>query len=178
MPLIRPRMLGFKRSHIECPQDICAHPCPDSTQQQHLLSDLQKMVVTALVLFKLGYYNALYINMQQRLLNKLHVLLNAVVRMLLGIPKYLSASQALVQLHWHLIRKHIDFKALCIALKAMYDSGPEYLKRNFTWYIPSRMLRSSSAYNLVIATFKRSHWGSRSFVHCTAKLYHHRALSI
>lgn len=79
--------------------------------------DLQKLVVIALVLSKLDYCNALYINLQQRLTNKLKVLQRAAPRRLLRIPKHHSGSQALAQLHWLPIRNTLILNHFALLLK-------------------------------------------------------------
>lgn len=118
--------------------------------------------ITDLILSKLDYCNALYINLQKRLLNKLQILQNAAARLLAGIPKCQSISQALVQFHWLAVYKHIDFKALCTAFKALHRKSPVDLQKKFIWYTPPRALHSVSAHSLVTPKSRRARWGVKT----------------
>lgn len=106
--------------------------------------NLQKTVVTSLVLTKIDYRNGLYL-IAHHVLNKLKTLQNAAARLLLKIPKYLSASTSIRTLHWLPVTQRILFKSLCIVYKVLHDQGPTFFKIFFFWYMPVRPLCSATA---------------------------------
>lgn len=85
--------------------------------------ELQKAVVTALILSQIDYCIGLFLNIQSRFLNKMQVLQNAAAHLLLAISKHQSVARALPILHWLPVKRRIKFKALCIAFKALHGLG-------------------------------------------------------
>lgn len=123
-----------------------------------------KTVVTALVMSRLDYCNGLYLNAQRQHINRLQLVQNAAARLLTGIPKFVSVKKELRQLHWLPVRHRIRFKALCTTFKALNNTGPDFLKHKFQWYLPKRTLRSAEAKLIQVPSFKKASWGGRSFV--------------
>lgn len=93
------------------------------------------MVISSLVLSRIDYANALFVNIRKKSLNELQILQNAAVRLLLGIPKKELVLASLPLFHWLPIEKRINFKALCTAFRALHGEGPDFIRQNVRWYI-------------------------------------------
>jgi hypothetical protein len=53
---------------------------------------------------------------------------NMCAKMVLGLNKFDSATEALYSLHWLPIRARIEFKTICICHQCIHGNAPEYLK--------------------------------------------------
>lgn len=144
----------------------------------YLPAECQKTVILALAISKLDYCNGLYLSIQEGLLNKLQLLHNAAARLLSGIPKYAAISNEIKKLHWLPVRKRIQFKALCIVHRALHGIGPCYLKKSFTWYSPSRLLRSASARVVLVPRIRKANWGGKRFAIVAARAWNHLPSSL
>lgn len=140
--------------------------------------DLQKTVMMALIASKMDYCNALYLGTSKCLIKKLQSLQNATARTLLNIPKFKSVSHLLRGLHWLPVQKRISFKALCLMHKALHKTGPSYFQERFSWYTPSRNLRSSSAFMVMVPRIKRVNWGGRTLPYLGGKLWNSLPLAL
>lgn len=134
--------------------------------------------MSTLILSKADYCNGLLLNGQERVLHKLQLVQNSAARILSGTPKHKSISSVIRQLHWLPIRSRVKFKALCIAYKAINNTGSQFLTKALCPYTPNRHLRSSKALLLAVPRTKKSSWGDRSFTVATAVLWNTLPVSI
>ena len=96
---------------------------------RYLDQSIKLMMVKQLVISKLDYCNALYINLKKTLLNKLKSILNGAVRFIYNIydrstnlvPYYKKA-------HILLIDQRIFFKVCLLTHKAVHGLSPDYIK--------------------------------------------------
>lgn len=98
--------------------------------------------------------------------------------MLTNTPKFVSVRNGLRFLHWLPIKQRIVFKALCTVFKALMDSGSDFLKSRFKWYVPARSLRSLTARQVTVPIAKTANWGDRSFSLGAAKAWNSLPLQL
>ena len=79
---------------------------------------------------------------------------NAAARLILGIKKREHITPGLIQLHWLPVQERILFKVLLLAYKALHDSGPAYLKELLSFQVPTRELRFSTDYYLLLPVYE------------------------
>lgn len=115
-----------------------------------------KTLMSTLILSKLDYCNGLFLNAQEKVMNKLQIVQNSAARILSGTPKRISISPVIRDLHWLPVRTRIKFKALCIAYKALNNIGPQFLKSALCPYNPIRALRSARAHLLSVPRTKKT----------------------
>lgn len=127
-----------------------------------LPNEAREMVTRALILSRLDYSNALYIGLPAYLMMKLQVVQNAAARTLLGRPGRSSAYKCQRELHWLPVRHRVVFKALTLAHGALYKTGPLYLRKRFTFYVPSRDLRSAGKGFVAVPRYRLSRVGGSS----------------
>ena len=89
-----------------------------------------RTLVSALILSKLDYCNALYYNIDSNEINKLQAVQNAAVRLVYGRFKYDRApiSPLFIELHWLRIKERIVFKICFVIHKCIWALAPESLK--------------------------------------------------
>lgn len=139
--------------------------------------ELRKSVVVALLLSQLDYCNALLIGIDKAQRLKLQSIQNAAARLLLNIPRGHSTSAAIRSLHWLPIQQRAEFKALCLVHKALFGGVAADFRNFFSWYIPTRNLRSSDAGFICISKICKARWGGRSLSHFTDKLWNQLPIS-
>lgn len=127
-----------------------------------LLRAAKETVISALILSRLDYANALYVGIPGYLLKKLQVIQNAAARLLLDMPSRSSVSHHLCSLQWLPVAVRVKFKSLVIAHRALYGQGPTYLQKRFSFYAPLRQLRSSSQLLALVPRFKCQRLGGSS----------------
>lgn len=120
-------------------------------------------VVTALILSRLDYGNAVYIGLPDKLLGKLQVVMNDAARLIHKSPRRAHANPLLQRLHWLPIKQRVEFKGLCIAHKSQFGEAPKYIKDRLRPYVPGRTLRSSDSCLLTCPRFNRTTLGGRAF---------------
>ena len=77
-------------------------------------------------------------------------------KLVLGLNKYDSATEALYTLHWLPIRARIEYKVICICHQCIHGNAPEYLKCLLQKVIIPRSLRNSSKRDMdLIIPFNR-----------------------
>jgi len=96
-----------------------------------LTPDLKKTLVRSFILSRLDYCNALYIGINQVVLNKLQTILNASARFALGIygpnRQFHSSNELLSELHFLPMKYRVLFKVALLAYKCVTGIAP-YLK--------------------------------------------------
>ena len=106
-------------AHLHLPWIAQLHSCLDV--------GILTTLVHALIVLRLDYCNALYMGLPLRLMRKLQMVQNVVVRLLTGVRKHQHISPTLAALHWLPVHFHIYFKVLMLTYKALNGLGPQYL---------------------------------------------------
>ena len=122
-------------------------------------------LVSALILSKLDYCNALYYSISSNEIKKLQSVQNAAVRLVYGRFKHDRApiSHLFQEMHWLKIKERIVFKICLVVHKCIWLLAPESLKSHIT-------ISNTRTYKL---TEKRyfSVYGERAFSRAGPKLW-------
>ena len=84
-------------------------------------------LVSALILSRLDYCNAVLAGLPASTLAPLQRVLNAAARLVLELGPRDHVSAALHELHWLPIRKRIDYKLCLLAHNVRIGHAPEYM---------------------------------------------------
>ena len=123
------------------------------------------ILVTALILSKLDYCNALYYKLGCEHINKLQSVQNAAIRLIFGRFKFdrKPISDLFMKVHWLKIRERIVFKICLIVHKCIWTTAPESLKS-------MTVIANTRTYMLTEKKF-RSAYGERAFSRSGPKLW-------
>ncbi len=100
-----------------------------------------QLLVQALVLSRLDYYNALLAGLPANSIKHLQLIQNAAARLIFNELKRMHVTPLFINLHWLPIAAQcIKFKALLFAYKTTTGSAPLYLNSLLQTYVPSRSL--------------------------------------
>lgn len=97
---------------------------------------------TAVVTSTADYCNTLYVGLPLKMAWKLQLVQNAAAYVIAGARWLNSVRPLLRLLHWLLLCFQTEFKVLVFTFKALYGSGPGYLRDYLRPYNPIRHLRS------------------------------------
>ncbi len=112
-----------------------------------------QLLVQALVISRLDYCNALLAGLPSNTIKPLQMIQNAAARLVFSEPKRAHVTPLFISLHWLPVAARIKFKTLMLAYRTATGSAPAYFHSLIAIYIPSRSLRSSSEWRLVVPTF-------------------------
>lgn len=146
-----------------------------------LTLDAAKTAAVTLVGSKLDYCNSLLQGINKDQIKRLQVAQNSAARVVTRMKKRDHISPTLRQLHWLPVEQRIQHKVLSFAFQAVHNSAPEYLNELISWYVPTRVLRSSSQKLLSIPSkgdARRKTYGERSFSFTGPSLWEHIPLSL
>ncbi len=109
-----------------------------------------QLLVQALVLSRLDYYNALFARLPASSIKPLKLIQNAPARLIFNEPKRTHVTPLFINLYWLPIAAPIKFKALMFAYKTTTGSAALYLNSLLQTYMPSRSLRSASERQIIV----------------------------
>ena len=95
--------------------------------RRQLGRDVTARLVSALVLSRLDYCNAILVGLPQTTLSSLQRVLHAAARMVLNLRPCDHVTPALLELHWLPIAERIDFKLCLLVHKALVGHAPQYI---------------------------------------------------
>ncbi len=122
-----------------------------------------QILVQALVISRLDYWNALLAGLPSNTIKPLQMIQNAAARLVFNEPKIAHVTPLFVSLHWLPVAARIQFKTLMLAYRTTTGSAPTYFHSLLRIYIPSRSLRSASERRLVVPSQRGSKSLSRTF---------------
>ncbi len=122
-----------------------------------------QLLVQALVISRLDYYNALLAGLPSNTIKPLQMIQNAATRLVFNEPKRAHFTPLFVSLHWLPVAARIQFKTLMLAYRTTAGPAPTDLYSLLRIYIPSRSLRSASERRLVVPSQRVSKSLSRTF---------------
>ena len=148
--------------------------------RQFLDLNSTKSLVQALIISRLDYCNSLYVNLPQRLLQKLQYAQNTAARLIMRKSKRCRITPVLKHLHWLPIASRIKFKLLVLTYKCLINRAPQYLKLLLTPFVSTRVLRSNQANinTLFVPTYKKRKHGGRAFLNIAPRLWNLLPLTI
>ena len=129
----------------------------------YLDEDTARTVAQALVTSTLDYGNSLLYGISEKLIHKLQVFQNAVVRVVKRLKKYDHITEARKELHWLPVKERIIHKLLTITWKALHNMAPDYLQDLLVIRNTGRSLRSSKALVLEVPKSQNKNGGDRAF---------------
>jgi len=95
--------------------------------RRQLGRDVTARLVSALVLSRLDYCNAILVGLPQTTLSSLQRVLHAAARMVLNLRPCDHVTPALLELHRLLITERIDFKLCLLVHEALVVHAPQYI---------------------------------------------------
>ncbi len=122
-----------------------------------------QLLVQALVIYRLDYYNALLAGLSSNTIKPLQMIQNSAARLVFNEPKRVHVAPLCISLHWLPVAARIKFKTLMLAYRTTTGSAPAYFHSLLRIYIPSRSLRSASERRLVMPSQRGSKSLSRTF---------------
>ena len=93
---------------------------------------------------RLDFCNSLYYGLPNRLIKKHQIVQNAAARLISLSRKHDHVTPLLKELHWLPVEYRIQFKILFSTFKCINNTAHVYLQDLVRFYIPKRLLRSSS----------------------------------
>ena len=136
------------------------------TIRSALTQDVLRDAVYALILSRLDYCNALYINYPTCELHRLQMLINTAARVVSGRSKFDHITDFVRnELHWLPVAQRVQFKVSILVYKAIHGLAPKYLSDMIvkSTLVPRcRDLRSSARVQLIPAPHRR-HFAERAF---------------
>lgn len=131
--------------------------------RKYLTPDTAKSIVHAMIISRIDYCNALYINMPDSHIEPLEKVLREAARLVTQTPRYERITPVMRSLHWLPVKYRIKFKVLLLVYKALNGLAPSYIRDMLKLYVPSRKLRSSDQNILEEPRYKLKSAGFRSF---------------
>ena len=151
-------------NHIHQVAKICRFHIHSIWKIRDYLSEATtKSIVHSVIISRLDYCNALYINIPVKLRDVLQKIMNEAARLITRTSRYDHITKTLIYLHWLPIKERIQFKVLVTTFKALHNLAPTYISELLNQHVPSRSLRSSSKCLLHEPPFNLQTAGYRSF---------------
>ena len=137
--------------------------------RRSLTTDTAHSLVRALVHSRLDYCNGVLAGMFQYQIDRLQSVLRAAARLVLGLPKWASVSDAMHdKLHWLPFPERVEFKLCSVVYKCLHESAPRYLSQYCipVASLPGRShLRSAASGDLFVPATSTKTIGPRGFFH-------------
>jgi len=154
------------RNHISRVSRICFYHLRRLRPiRRQLGRQVTQRLVSAFVLSRIDYCNALLAGLPASTLAPLQRCQNAAARLVMNLKSSDHITPALIELHWLPIKYRIIYKLCLLVYKSLSITAPAYLKELFVPLssIPARSsLRSSSSTDLLIPA-TRLQFGERAF---------------
>ena len=159
------------QSSFWCRQALISGPCDFELRRigsirSLLTTEATATLVSAFILSRLDYCNALLSGCPRSLILRLQKVQNNAARLILRISKREHISPHLASLHWLPIDSRIKYKLACICYNSLSTNSPPYLSDLLTVYTASRQLRSCSDNSVLRRPSVRTvFYGQRSFAY-------------
>ena len=147
--------------------------CRLRSLRRQLGRDVTARLVSALVLSRLDYCNAIFVGQSQTTLSSLQRVLHAAARMVLNLRPRDHVTPALLELHWLPIAERINFKLCLLVHKALVGHAPQYIADLITPVadLPSRVsLRTALSGDLYVPRTCRK-FGDRAFAIAAPRMW-------
>jgi hypothetical protein len=154
------------KQHVNKIASVCFFHLRRLRQLRRLLGpDVMKMLVSAFILSRLDYCNAVLAGLPKSTTDILQRVQNAAARLVLGLRPQDSADGALKQLHWMPIRYRIKYK-LCVLMHGVtVHQSPSYITDivTATSDIPTKAKLRSATNGSFAVPRTRTEFGKRAF---------------
>ena len=148
-----------------------------SKVRRYLTVDAARSLISAYVVSRMDYCNALLIELPAYLIKKIQRVQNYAARVINRTSWRDSISRQLKELHWLPVKERINYKVLLFVYKALNNLAPNYLRRLLKYRNINRTLRSSHQQYLTIKRHK-TRYGARAFSYIGPKLWNQLPLQL
>ena len=151
-------------AHVTDVVAYCYKLLGDVGRIRNLLSIKQtELLVHAVVSSRLDYCNVLLLGVNKDVIQMFQKVQNAGARLVARIPKFKSARNTLIDLHWLRVEARVIFKLLLFVFKCVNGQAPSTISDLITVKNPETVLLKES--NL------QTKYGRRSFSYCAPKYW-------
>ena len=142
-----------------------------SSIRHYLTVDATKTLVSACILSRLDYCNALLAGCPYKDIKSFQQVQNSAARLVFKAKKSQHVTPLLKELHWLPIEQRITYKISCLCFNIISGTAPVYLSELLHVYVPSRPLRSFADDRIfrIPALPNRQRHGGRAFSHSAAQ---------
>jgi len=133
-----------------------------------------QLLVVALVVSRLDYFNSLLINLPASLIQRLQSVQNAAARLIFNMRQSEHITNALISLHWLRVPEQIVFKVATLTFRALHGMALPYVTSQFTRVADMsnwRRLQSASSNQFDVPSCCLPTVGSRAFPIAGAKVW-------
>ena len=120
-------------------------------------------LANALFFSHMDYANSLFINLPKSTLHPFQRIQNMTARIILGVSKFSSARQALMELHFLPVSVRCEYKLLVLVFKCIHNLAPKYLCDLITIKSYCYRTRSSQSLLLEVPFTRHKSFADRSF---------------
>ena len=149
-----------------------------SAIRKYLDQQSAKKAVQAFVTSTLDYGNSLLYGLPKNQLEKLQLVQNSAVRIIMGVRKFDHITHLRRELHWLPVADRISFKILVLTWKCLHDQAPNYLSSLVHEKSQKRRLRSSDQGLLATPRSKLVTCGDRTFSKAAPVLWNALSLKL
>ena len=143
-----------------------------SSIRHYLTVDVTKTLVSAFVLSRLDYGNALLANCPKNLLDKLRKVQNSAARLIICSRKRDHITPLLHTLHWLPVEARIQYKLSVLCHNFFSHASPVYISDLLSVYSPSRQLRSSADTRMLsVPKVRTRKFGERAFSYAAPMMW-------
>ena len=121
--------------------------------RSHIDEDTAKIIIQALIMSRLDYYNSALLGSAEYQLDKLQQIQNMACRVLRELRKYDHISDHLKSLHWLKFRERIAYKVAMLVFKCKAGTAPGYLIDLINRSNPNKCILRSSTSNDIVSVF-------------------------
>ena len=120
-------LLSFKFQISYCIKIAMTNVINIRSIRKYLSVDSCRTLVRNLVITHIDYANSLYFGLPQCELKRLQRVQNISAKLILGVSKFSSTTDAFATLHWVPVVYRIQFKIAVLVFKCLNGSAPKYL---------------------------------------------------
>ena len=128
-------------------------------------SNIKLILVKTLMMSRIDYCNAIYINISTHLMKKLQSVINACIRFIYNLTRREHITHYLKKAHILPMKSRVTFKICLLVHKCVFATAPIYLQDTISQYWPlNESLRSTEdIYKLTIPAIPKNQFSKKRF---------------